>query len=68
MLLDPKVVVGTALTAGAAVQSWIDTASPYAQLGVTVIGGVVGLATLYYTVQRIRALKRKENESTESDR
>ena len=57
--IDPKAAVGATVVMGAAAQSWIETASPYVQFVVTVIGGLVGILTLYYTVLRVRKLRKE---------
>jgi len=63
-MLDPKVFVGAAITLSAGANSWIDQAQSYGQLMVTGIGVVVGILTVWYTVERIRKLRheRKDDE------
>ena len=58
-MFDIKALSGTALTAGAAGMSWIETANEIGQLTLTVIGIVVGIATLWYTIIRVKALRKK---------
>lgn len=57
-VLDGKAFLGAGVTASASVVSWIDTANLYGQFVLTVIGIVVGLATLWYTVERAKRLRR----------
>ncbi|MHC4370026.1 MAG: hypothetical protein ACYSW8_20640 [Planctomycetota bacterium] len=54
-IIDGKIAAGTAITAFSAIQEatdWIDTANEVTGLALTIIGVVVGLATLCYTVER----------------
>ncbi len=64
-MLDVKAVAGAVIVMGAAVQSWIQTANDYATLAVTVIGGLVGIATIWYTVERARRLRRERKDNEE---
>ena len=72
-MLDGKVIFGAAIVMGATAQSWIQTANDYATLTLTVIGVLVGIATLWYTILRARKVrlelkKGKSDEHTKPDR
>lgn len=56
-MLDGKSIVGTFFTLGAGALSWVEQATAYGQLALTVIGSLVGVATLYYTVLRARKVR-----------
>ena len=56
-MIDSKMLVGTVLTASAAVSTWVEQANAYGQLALTAVGIVVGLFTAWYTIERIRKLR-----------
>lgn len=57
-MIDPKMIVGTALTVSATAATWIEQANAYGQLALTIGGIVVALLTAWYTIARIRALRK----------
>ena len=57
-MLDGKMVVGAALTAAAYTSTWIEQANEYATLALTVGGVAVAIVTVWYTIARIRALRK----------
>ncbi len=55
---EVRLLAGTLIVTGAAANSWVESANSYGTLAVTVIGALVGIATLYYTVLRVISLRR----------
>ncbi len=66
-MFDVKVLFGTLAVAGAAANSWLENANAYGTLAITVIGALVGVATLYYTVLRIISLRRDIKKNKDED-
>lgn len=58
-MIEPRVFVGTVFTAGAAVSTWVEQANEWGQFGLTVLGIFVGIATLWYTIERARKLRKE---------
>ena len=61
-MADKIVLSGTAVTAATTGATWVEQANSYGQLAVTVICSVVGVATLWYTLERARKLRRERKE------
>ena len=61
-MFDGKIIVGTMLTATAAVSTWVEQANSYGQLLLTAGGIVVACLTAWYTIERIRKLRREREE------
>lgn len=57
-MIDPKMVVGTVLTVSATAATWIEQANAYGQFALTLGGIVVALLTAWYTIVRIKALRK----------
>ena len=64
-MFDGKILVGAMLTASAAASSWVEQANSYGQLIITVIGIVVGLATLWYTWEKATSLRAQRKQDGE---
>jgi len=62
-MLDGKMVIGAALTAAAYTSTWIEQANEYATLALTVGGIVVAIVTVWYTIERIKDLRRKKEDT-----
>ena len=63
-VLDGRAITGTLLTAGAAVSTWVEMANAYGQLVLTIVGIVVGVATLWYTIERALKLRKERSRGT----
>lgn len=61
-MADKVVLLGTVLTAAATGVTWVEQVNNYGQLGITVVGVLVGVATLWYTLERARKLRRERKE------
>ncbi len=59
-MLDGKMVVGAILTAMAYSSTWIEQANEYAELGLAVGGIIVAVVTVWYTVLRIRQIRKNK--------
>ncbi len=57
-MFDGKIIVGTMLTASAVASTWIEQANEYATLALTGGGIVVAIVTVWYTVLRIRQIRK----------
>lgn len=57
-MLDGKMVIGAMLTAAAYSSTWIEQANEYAELALTVGGIIVAVVTVWYTIERIKELRK----------
>jgi hypothetical protein len=64
-MLDMKATSGAVIVAMAAANSWIEVVSDYTSLAVNVVGVLVGIATLWYTVERARKLRAERKEQAD---
>lgn len=60
-MVDPKMAVGVVFTMSATAASWIEQATMYGQLVLTVGGIAVALLTAWYTYERIIKLRRERD-------
>lgn len=65
--MDSKIVVGTFATAASLGGTWLEHANAWGELVLTAIGICVGLATLWYTVERARKLRRERKGEAKKD-
>ena len=66
-MADPKTLVGAAITLGAMGNAWIEQAQIYGQLAITGIGIVVGLLTIWYTIERVRKIRHERKDHDEKE-
>lgn len=57
-MFDGKMVIGAALTAAAYTSTWIEQANEYATLALTVGGVAVAIVTVWYTIERIKQVRK----------
>jgi uncharacterized membrane protein len=60
--MNPKILLGTALTMGGVTGAWVDQANAYGQLLVTAGGIVVAILTAWYTWGRIQKQRKEDND------
>ena len=61
-MLDGKMVTGAVVAMTVTASSWVEQANEYGMLVTTCIGALVGIATLWYMIEKARKLRRERKD------